>query len=97
MTRYKYERVIVADVFVSSSTQVTIVDGRVNMTVDVPAVNEGQQVTYRVWGVDSSNNAADASYGISLIGPTPENVQINSGSVHIRRPAGKGEGCYLDV
>ena len=69
MTRYKLERVIGSEVYVSQSTHSVGADGRINMTVDVPAVNEGEYVKYRVFGIDSFSNAADTSNVVSLAGP----------------------------
>jgi calcium-activated chloride channel regulator 4 len=47
------------------------VDGTVNMTVQVPSVNEGEYVKYRVQGRDSSVNYGEVSNVVSLAGPTP--------------------------
>jgi hypothetical protein len=41
------------------------------MTVQVPSVNEGEYVKYRVQGRDSSVNYGEVSNVVSLTGPTP--------------------------
>ena len=69
MTSYKLERVIGSEVDVSQSTHSVGADGRIYMTIEVPAVNEGKYVKYRVFGIDSFSNAADASNVVSLAGP----------------------------
>ncbi len=48
-----------------------VVDGTVNVTVQVPSVNEGEYVKYRVRGRDSSVNYGEVSNVVSLAGPAP--------------------------
>ncbi len=66
------ESVLGSEVITSSRPEtLSVVDGLVNKTVDVPSVGEGQYVKYRVWGVDSFNNAAETSNVVTLAGPAP--------------------------
>lgn len=48
-----------------------IVDGTVNVTVQVPSVNDGEYVKYRVQGRDSSAIYGEVSNVVSLAGPAP--------------------------
>ncbi|XP_057365444.2 calcium-activated chloride channel regulator 1-like [Daphnia carinata] len=44
-------------------------DGSVNLTVQVPHLQDGEYVKYRIVGKDSSNNMADPSNVVSMAGP----------------------------
>jgi calcium-activated chloride channel regulator 4 len=48
-----------------------VVDGTVSVTVQVPSVNDGEYVKYRVQGRDSSVNYGEVSNVVSLAGPAP--------------------------
>ena len=67
------ERVIGSEVDVSQSTPSVGAEGRIYMTIEVPAVNEGKYVKYRVFGIDSFSNATDASNVVSFGWPANSN------------------------
>ncbi|EFX81284.1 hypothetical protein DAPPUDRAFT_317777 [Daphnia pulex] len=72
VTHYRLERSIgTRETVTKDYPSLAIVDGTVNVTVDVPSVNEGEYVKYRVQGRDSSFNYGEVSNVVSLAGPAP--------------------------
>lgn len=53
-----------------------------NWEVEVPSVNEGEYVRYRIRSRDSSSNFGDTSNVVSLAGPPlPVNVNLSTGAI----------------
>lgn len=72
VTHYRLERSIdTRETVTTDYPSLAIVDGTVNVTVDVPSVNEGKYVKYRVQSQDSSFNYGEVSNVVSLAGPAP--------------------------
>ncbi|XP_046463206.1 calcium-activated chloride channel regulator 4A-like [Daphnia pulex] len=72
VTYYRLERSIdTRETVTTDYPSLAIVDGTVNLTVQVPSVNEGEYVKYRVQGRDSSLNYGEVSNVVSLAGPAP--------------------------
>jgi hypothetical protein len=59
----------------------SVVEGTVNLTVEVPSVNEGEYVKYRVQSRDSSGNYGEVSNVVSMAGPAPPTSALSSSAM----------------
>ncbi|XP_057365303.1 calcium-activated chloride channel regulator 1-like isoform X2 [Daphnia carinata] len=70
VTRFRlYQSIGSAESNYTEFTTPVNADGSVNLTVQVPHLQDGEYVKYRVVGKDSSNNMADPSNVVSMAGP----------------------------